>query len=111
MKKTVWSMCGMCSVRCPIKVEVEDGDVKWIEGNPHILKGSLCAKGSAGIVLQKDSERPQQPLIRSGGRGAGKWEPVSWYTALDHVADKIEKIKDKYGAKAIVMSCRTRIGR
>ena len=106
MKKTVWSMCGMCSVRCPIKVEVEDGRVTWIEGNPHILKGSLCAKGSAGVALHKDPERPQQPLIRSGGRGAGKWEPVSWYTALDYVAEKIEKIKDKYGAKAIVMSCR-----
>lgn len=59
MKKTVWSMCGMCSVRCPIKVEVEDGEITWIEGNPHILKGALCAKGAAGVALVKDDERPQ----------------------------------------------------
>ncbi len=106
MRKTVWSMCSMCSVRCPIKVEVEDGKVRWIEGNPHILKGALCAKGSAGIALQKDHERPQQPLIQRGGRGSGKWEPVSWYTALDYVAEKMKKIKDKYGAKAVMLSCR-----
>jgi thiosulfate reductase/polysulfide reductase chain A len=106
MRKTVWSMCGMCSVRCPIRVEVEDGEIKWIEGNPHLIGGALCAKGSAGIALYKDSERPQQPLIRRGGRGAGNWEPVSWYAALDYVADKLKKIISKYGPEAVMMSCR-----
>ena len=96
----------MCSVRCPIRVEVEDGKVKWIEGSPKLLDRALCAKGSAGLALLKDAERPQQPLIRKGGRGAGKWEPVSWYTALDYVADKLNKIKEKYGARSIMMSCR-----
>ncbi len=106
MAKTVWSMCGMCSVRCPIRVEVEDGKIKWIEGNPHLLGGALCAKGSAAIALHKDSERPQQPLIRRGGRGAGKWDPVSWETALDYVAEKINSIKEKYGARSLMLSCR-----
>jgi predicted molibdopterin-dependent oxidoreductase YjgC len=31
---------------------------------------------------------------------------VSWYTAFDYVADKMKKIKDKYGAKAVMLSCR-----
>ncbi len=106
MKRTVWSMCGMCSVRCPIRVEVEDGEVKWLEGSPKLLGRALCAKGSAGMALLKDAERPQQPLIRKGGRGAGKWEPVSWYTALDYIADKLNKIKEKYGARSIMLSCR-----
>ena len=26
-RRTVYSMCGMCSVRCPIEVTVEDGRV------------------------------------------------------------------------------------
>ncbi|WP_457570795.1 hypothetical protein, partial [Desulfovulcanus sp.] len=69
MKKNVYSMCGMCTVRCPIRVETEDNEVTWIEGNPHLLNGALCAKGSAGPELVKDDERPQQPLIREGGRG------------------------------------------
>jgi thiosulfate reductase/polysulfide reductase chain A len=53
MKHTVFSSCGMCSVRCPIQVEVTDGRVTWIEGNPYVagIEGSLCAKGSAGLSL------------------------------------------------------------
>ncbi len=106
MSKTVWSMCGMCSVRCPIKVVVEDDQVKWIEGNPYILDSALCAKGSAGVALYNDPERPQTPLIRRGGRGAGRWDPVSWETAIDYVGEKLENIINKYGGRSIVLSCR-----
>ena len=36
MEKTVYSMCFMCSIRCPIKVTVKDGQVTFIEGNPKV---------------------------------------------------------------------------
>jgi anaerobic selenocysteine-containing dehydrogenase len=36
MDKEVYSLCFMCSVRCPIKVQVQDGQVNWIEGNPKV---------------------------------------------------------------------------
>ncbi|MDR9502583.1 MAG: molybdopterin-dependent oxidoreductase [Desulfurivibrionaceae bacterium] len=106
MKKTVWSMCGMCTVRCPIRIEVEDNKVTWLEGNPHLLQGALCAKGSAGPALVADRERPQQPLIRRGGRGAGRWEEVSWEFALDYVADKMKGIIEHHGPEAIMASSR-----
>ncbi|MBU2537361.1 MAG: molybdopterin-dependent oxidoreductase, partial [Proteobacteria bacterium] len=106
MKKSVWSMCGMCTVRCPIRVEVEGNTVKWLEGNQHILKGALCAKGSAGPSLVADKERPQQPLIRRGGRGAGRWEAVSWEFALDYIADKLKTIIERHGPEAIMASSR-----
>jgi len=106
MAKSVWSMCGMCSVRCPIRVEVEDCKVKWIEGNPHILKGALCAKGSAGHALVEDDERPHGPLIRTGPRGSGNWKLVTWEEAFEYVADKLKKIKEKYGPESIMLSCR-----
>ncbi len=106
MKKSVYSICGMCSIRCPIRVETEDNRVKWIEGNPHLLGGALCAKGSAGTALVDDSERPQQPLIREGGRGAGRWKKVSWPTAYDYIAEKLKKIKQDYGPESVVLSSR-----
>ncbi len=106
VKKSVWSMCGMCTVRCPIRVETEDNKVTWIEGNQHLLGGALCAKGSAGIALQTDTERPLRPLIRKGGRGAGRWEEVSWYAALDYVADNLKTIIKKHGPESIMLSCR-----
>ncbi len=106
MKKSVYSICGMCTVRCPIRVEAEDNRVTWIEGNPHLLGGALCAKGSAGTALIDDDERPRQPLIREGGRGAGRWQKVSWPTALDYIADKLKGIKKEYGPESLVLSSR-----
>jgi len=106
MTKSVYSMCGMCTVRCPIRVESENNKVTWIEGNQHILGGALCAKGSAGPALVSDKERPQQPLIREGGRGAGRWKEVSWPTALDYISNKMNKIKKEHGAESVVLSSR-----
>ncbi len=106
MKKSVYSMCGMCTVRCPIRVEVENNEVTWIEGNQYLLGGALCAKGSAGPALVKDDERPQQPLIRDGGRGAGRWRKASWHEAYDYISEKLLNIKEKYGAKSLVVSSR-----
>ena len=34
-KRTVYSMCGMCAVRCPMEVTVEDGRITWLQGNTH----------------------------------------------------------------------------
>jgi len=34
-KEYVYSICGMCTVRCPIQAEVVDGRVEYIQGNPH----------------------------------------------------------------------------
>ncbi len=106
MKKSIYSMCGMCTVRCHIRAEVEDNRVTWMEGNQHILGGALCARGAAGVALRDDTERPQGPLIREGARGEGKWRQVSWEEALDHVAGKLGAIKEKYGPQSIVVSSR-----
>ncbi len=108
MKESVFSVCGMCTVRCPIKVDVEDGVVKWIEGNPNDpgMAGRLCAKGSAGLAMLYDYERPQYPMIREGKRGEGKWKKATWEEALDHIADKLKAIIKKHGGKAIALSDR-----
>lgn len=105
MKRKVFSNCGMCSVRCPIQVEVEDGKVTWIEGNPYVpgMEGSLCARGSAGIALLYDSERLQYPMIRTGPRGSGQFKRVSWDEAFKYVADKVKEIQAKYGNKTVAL--------
>jgi thiosulfate reductase / polysulfide reductase chain A len=102
MREDVYSICFMCTVRCPIKVTVEDGAVKWVEGNSHQLKGALCAKGSAGTALLNDPERIRYPMIREGARGEGKWKRVSWDEALDYTAQKLKGVMEKYGPQTVV---------
>ncbi|SFM40251.1 molybdopterin-dependent oxidoreductase [Thermodesulforhabdus norvegica] len=111
MSKTVYSLCFMCTVRCPIKVEVENGQVKWIEGNPHVpgIEGSLCAKGAAAIALLNDTQRLQGPMVRTGPRGSGQWKRVSWDEAFDLVAKKLGEIIEKYGGRSVVLGERTNL--
>lgn len=106
-KHTVYSVCGMCGVRCPIAVHLEDGEARWISGNPHSsLQGALCARGAAGLVLEHDDERPRFPLIRAGQRGEGHWKSVSWGEALDLVARRLRHCAKKYGPQNLLWSDR-----
>ncbi len=107
-RKKVFSICGMCTVRCPIQAEVEDGRAVSLIGNPHApgIQGSICARGAAGLALSYDVERPQSPLIRVGERGEGKWRPVSWDEAFDYVAEKINAAREKYGDRTLLFSDR-----
>jgi thiosulfate reductase/polysulfide reductase chain A len=107
-KEKVFSICGMCSVRCPIEAEVENGRCVYIQGNPHAagIAGALCPRGAAGVALTEDEERPQYPMIREGERGEGKWRKVSWDEALDYVADKLNKVRAEYGDRAVLFSDR-----
>ncbi|NDV18304.1 molybdopterin-dependent oxidoreductase [Pseudodesulfovibrio sp. JC047] len=107
-KEYVKSICGMCTVRCPIEVEVVDGKVEYIQGNPDAsgIEGSLCARGAAGTALTYEEERPQYPMVRTGKRGEGKWKQVSWDEALDYVADELKRIQETYGKDSVMFSDR-----
>ena len=111
MTESVYSLCFMCSVRCPIRVEVENGQVKWVEGNPHVagMEGSLCPKGAAGIAFQYDAQRVQSPMIREGARGAGQWRKASWDEALDYVADKLRAVIGSHGGHSVVLGERANL--
>ncbi|MGD8251011.1 MAG: molybdopterin-dependent oxidoreductase, partial [Desulfobacterales bacterium] len=104
MDQSVYSLCFMCSVRCPIRVDVKDGQVKWVEGNPHVpgMEGSLCPKGAAGISMQYDSQRVQSPMIREGERGEGRWRKATWEEAIDVVVQKLKAVIDTYGGHSVV---------
>jgi len=106
-RKKVFNVCATCSVRCPIEVDVENGAVKHIWGNPHLLGGRyLCPRGTAQKATQTDTERVRYPLIRDGERGSGKWRRASWDEALDYVADGLKAAIQKYGGESIVLGDR-----
>lgn len=107
-KNKVFSVCGMCTVRCPIQVDVQNGAPVFLQGNPHAagINGSICARGSAGLSLVNDDERPQTPLIRTGERGEGKWRRASWDEAFNYVADRMNSVREAYGDRSVLFSDR-----
>jgi thiosulfate reductase/polysulfide reductase chain A len=104
--KTVYSVCGMCPVRCPIEVDVENEQCRFVQGNRQVpsIRGALCTRGAAGIPFLRDDERPQFPMLRKGARGEGRWQRVSWEEALAHAADKIAAVRSQYGGRSLLWS-------
>jgi thiosulfate reductase/polysulfide reductase chain A len=100
IKKT---SCGSCMHQCGVRVYVRNGEVVKVEGdqeNP-MGRGRLCVKASAAVDLHKHPSRLNYPLKRSGERGEGKWQRISWEQAMDEIALKIGEIRDKYGPEAV----------
>ena len=94
VKKTT---CYMCACRCGIRVHLEDGRVRYIDGNPEhpLNQGVICAKGSSGIMKQYSPARLTKPLLRKPGaeRGAGAFEPISWEQAFSILSERLAKIR------------------
>ncbi len=76
--------CYMCACRCGIRVYVQDGRIRYIDGNPDhpINRGVICGKGAAGIMHQASPAKLTQPLLRVGERGRGEFRAISWDEAM-----------------------------
>jgi anaerobic selenocysteine-containing dehydrogenase len=67
----------------------------------------MCSKGLAFQQLVYHPDRITHPKKRVGNKGEGKWQRISWDEALDTIAAKYKKIKEEYGAEAIVLGTGT----
>lgn len=92
-------ICGLCGDACLIDAYMKDGRVIKVEGNDSLpgQTGQLCVKGSALRQNLYHPDRILHPMRRTGPRGSGVFEPVSWDEALDLIADNMKKTKDIYG--------------
>jgi thiosulfate reductase/polysulfide reductase chain A len=97
------AICWFCFRGCPVEVQVSNGNVVKVKGDrAGEEKGFLCEKNALASLSYNDHpNRLNYPLKRIGERGEGKWERISWERAMDEVADKLSKIRDKYGAEAV----------
>ena len=90
-----YTTCYMCACRCGVRVTLEDGKIRFVQGNPNhpVNRGVLCAKGNAAIMKQISPAKLRAPLLRTGARGAGEFEEISWERALDILTKRLEKIR------------------
>ena len=87
--------CYMCACRCGIKVWLQDGKIRYIQGNREhpVNQGVLCAKGASGIMQHYSPARLRKPLLRVGERGAGEFREIEWDEALDLAASWLKPIR------------------
>jgi anaerobic selenocysteine-containing dehydrogenase len=97
--KIIKSVCGMCHLLCGIDVCVESGEIVKVSGMREHPFNKLCEKGYAIPELVHSPERIINPLRKING----KFSDISWDEALDFIAGKLTDIKQKYGAKAVVV--------
>jgi anaerobic selenocysteine-containing dehydrogenase len=87
--------CFNCESACGLLAYIDKatGEVRKFEGNPENpgSRGRNCAKGPATLNQINDPDRILHPLKRTGKRGAGEWERISWDDALDDIAERIRK--------------------
>ena len=65
-------------------------------------KGAFCIKGIRGATgVTYGPSRIVRPLRRSGPRGSGQWQEISWDAALDEMADRLAAVRARHGPLAI----------
>ena len=103
MDKIVRTVCQGCHSECGVLVHVDGGKVSKIKPDPDhpSTRGYICVKGINYARFTYHQDRLKYPLRRSGGKGEGKWERISWESALDGIAEKLTEIKEKYGVQSI----------
>lgn len=107
--------CMMCGGTTGVLAHVVDGRVIKIEPNSHNPAGvanistdfaylrdhentlgkaaRMCPKGNAAIMSLYDPDRVKKPLKRSGARGAGQWQEISYEQAVSEIAAKLAELR------------------
>ncbi|TMJ66119.1 MAG: hypothetical protein E6G91_20165, partial [Alphaproteobacteria bacterium] len=109
----VTSTCGHnCGGRCVVNAHVVDGRItrissdpaKWV---PELPPLQACARGFGQIERVYHPDRLQHPLRRTGPRGSGQFERISWDEALDVVAREMLRVRTRYGNASILDASRS----
>jgi anaerobic dimethyl sulfoxide reductase subunit A len=109
----VTSTCGHnCGGRCAVNAHVRDGQIVKISTDPRRWTPEMpplhaCVRGFGQAERVNHPDRLKHPLRRTGPRGSGEFERVSWDEALDEVARQMLRVRDTYGSAAILDCSRT----
>src|SRR5499427_233116 len=93
-----------CPDTCAMLVTVENGRAIMVRGDPDhpFTRGGLCVKVNNYEQRVYSPDRVLHPLKRSGPKGSGQFERVTWDAAMQMIRLSWTKIIDQYGPTAIL---------
>ncbi len=88
----VATACTACGSACAVRAFRDGGLPVQIVPNPDAGDlGGVCPRAFAALEAFRDPARVTRPLRRTGPRGSGTFEPVTWDEALDTVAEALAR--------------------
>lgn len=95
-----------CGGRCLLVAHLQDGIITRLEtddrpDSPGTPQLRACTRGRSYLRRQYHPDRLLYPLKRTGRRGEGKFERISWEQALSTIAAQITRVREKYGNGAL----------
>lgn len=109
MAEKIRTTCFDCHSKCGVILTVEGNDIIKVEGDPNhpVSEGILCTKAYSAQEIHTHPDRLTHPLRRTGERGEGKWERITWDEALDEIAGKAKELMEKYGPQSVAFTVGT----
>ena len=97
-----------CYDACGVLVKIATDGTLNVVGDPEhsVSRGALCGKCSIGYngIWRDPSARLTRPLKRVGPKGTGRFEPTSWNEAIGDIAKRLNTIRGREGAGAILQT-------
>ncbi len=99
MIETKKSFCRFCHAFCGVEVDVEDGRIRAVRGDPDnpVSQGYTCMKGRAEVERMYHPDR----LLSAKKKVNGSWTDIPSERALDEVAAQIQAIVSAYGPRSV----------
>jgi anaerobic selenocysteine-containing dehydrogenase len=93
-----------CPSTCALEVELLDertiGRIHGAKDNDYTA-GVICAKVARYAEREHHAQRLLHPLRRTGQKGSGQFDRISWDDALDLVAEKFLQAEERHGTESI----------
>ena len=102
------TICALdCPDACSLHITVEGDRVTHLTGDPShpVTQGFACVKMARYPQRQEQDDRLLLPQRRVGKKGEGRFETISWETALDEIAERTNSIVKQHGPQSILPYC------
>lgn len=93
--------CALCVNCCGINAYVRNGRLTKIEGMQEhpVNRGAICPKAERLVEHVYSPDRLLYPMKKE----EGEWKRISWDEAMYGITDKLQEIRDNYGAHALAI--------